>query len=32
MTTQTVKLIDRTRSVLAVAYVTDDGDHYGEHD
>lgn len=29
MTTRTVKLIDRSRSVLAVAQVADEGDHYG---
>ena len=29
MTTQLVKLIDRSRSVLAVAHVADEGDHYG---
>ncbi len=28
MTTQTVKLIDRSRSVLAVAQVADKGEHY----
>jgi hypothetical protein len=29
MTTQTVNLIDQSRSVLAVAHVADEGDHYG---
>jgi hypothetical protein len=29
MTTQTVRLIDRSRSLLAIAHVADEGDHFG---